>query len=136
MGIMVIDPTFGMILFDIGIMRKRLAASAFDLPPEYLLEVEEVTIGIGGKGWMNSEFKLITVNKKIILRCMQVSVSLAKMGNLKDHRDALVELVASSEYGILHLFSHHQLQFTNLKYFRVEIDEVRFEWAECMLDYI
>ncbi|KAG6521323.1 hypothetical protein ZIOFF_018438 [Zingiber officinale] len=38
-----------------------------------------------------------------------VSVSLAKTGNLKDHRDALVELVASSEYGILHLFSHHQL---------------------------
>ncbi|KAG6503188.1 hypothetical protein ZIOFF_035499 [Zingiber officinale] len=26
--------------------------------------------------------------------------------------------------------------FTNLKYSRVEIDEVRFEWAECMLDYI
>ncbi|KAG6495492.1 hypothetical protein ZIOFF_043317 [Zingiber officinale] len=25
---------------------------------------------------------------------------------------------------------------TNLKYSRVEIDEVRFEWAECMLDYI
>ncbi|KAG6499612.1 hypothetical protein ZIOFF_039402 [Zingiber officinale] len=24
--------------------------------------------------------------------------------------------------------------FTNLKYSRVEIDEVRFEWAECMLD--
>ncbi|XP_042452752.1 nuclear pore complex protein NUP107-like isoform X1 [Zingiber officinale] len=47
---------------------------------------------------------------EIILRCMQVSVSLAEMGNLKDHRDALVELVASSEYGILHLFSHHQLQ--------------------------
>ncbi|KAG6494719.1 hypothetical protein ZIOFF_042480 [Zingiber officinale] len=65
-----------------------------------------------------------------------VSVSLAKTGNLKDHRDALVELVASSEYGILHLFSHHQLQFTNLKYSRVEIDEVRFKWAECMLDYI
>ncbi|KAG6472013.1 hypothetical protein ZIOFF_069468 [Zingiber officinale] len=76
------------------------------------------------------------VNKKIILRCMQVSVSLAKTGNLKDHHDALVELVASSEYVILHLFSHHQLQFTNLKYSRVEIDEVRFEWAECMLDYI
>ncbi|XP_042439300.1 uncharacterized protein LOC122024692 [Zingiber officinale] len=27
-------------------------------------------------------------------------------------------------------------EFTNLKYSRVEIDEVRFEWAECMLDYI
>ncbi|KAG6532512.1 hypothetical protein ZIOFF_006358 [Zingiber officinale] len=26
--------------------------------------------------------------------------------------------------------------FTNLKYSRVEIDEVRFQWAECMLDYI
>ncbi|KAG6469992.1 hypothetical protein ZIOFF_070931 [Zingiber officinale] len=26
--------------------------------------------------------------------------------------------------------------FTNIKYSRVEIDEVRFEWAECMLDYI
>ncbi|KAG6499620.1 hypothetical protein ZIOFF_039410 [Zingiber officinale] len=60
-----------------------------------------------------------------------VSVSLAKTGNLKDHRDALVELAASSEYGILHLFSHHQLQFTNLKYSRVEIDEVRqFEEAD------
>ncbi|KAG6510092.1 hypothetical protein ZIOFF_028100 [Zingiber officinale] len=28
------------------------------------------------------------------------------------------------------------MKFTNLKYSRVEIDEVRFEWAECMLDYI
>ncbi|KAG6479256.1 hypothetical protein ZIOFF_062718 [Zingiber officinale] len=28
------------------------------------------------------------------------------------------------------------LKFTNLKYSRVEIDEVRLEWAECMLDYI
>ncbi|KAG6532220.1 hypothetical protein ZIOFF_006059 [Zingiber officinale] len=27
-------------------------------------------------------------------------------------------------------------EFTNLKYFRVEIDEVQFESAECMLDYI
>ncbi|KAG6500438.1 hypothetical protein ZIOFF_040283 [Zingiber officinale] len=26
--------------------------------------------------------------------------------------------------------------FTNFKYSRVEIDEVWFEWAECMLDYI
>ncbi|KAG6521324.1 hypothetical protein ZIOFF_018439 [Zingiber officinale] len=28
------------------------------------------------------------------------------------------------------------IKFTNLKYSRIEIDEVRFEWAECMLDYI
>ncbi|KAG6499599.1 hypothetical protein ZIOFF_039389 [Zingiber officinale] len=35
--------------------------------------------------------------------------------------------------------SEYQLtsnSFTNLKYSRVEIDEVRFKWAECMLDYI
>ncbi|KAG6483596.1 hypothetical protein ZIOFF_060244 [Zingiber officinale] len=44
---MVTDPTFGVILFNIGIVRKNLAASAFDLPTEYHLEVEEVTIGIG-----------------------------------------------------------------------------------------
>ncbi|KAG6521155.1 hypothetical protein ZIOFF_018221 [Zingiber officinale] len=29
-----------------------------------------------------------------------------------------------------------ETQFTNLKYSRVEIDEVWFEWVECMLDYI
>ncbi|KAG6487604.1 hypothetical protein ZIOFF_056194 [Zingiber officinale] len=32
--------------------------------------------------------------------------------------------------------SMKESKFTNLKYSRVEIDEVRFEWAECMLDYI
>ncbi|KAG6483325.1 hypothetical protein ZIOFF_059969 [Zingiber officinale] len=32
--------------------------------------------------------------------------------------------------------THLRRLFTNLKYSRVEIDEVRFEWAECMLDYI
>ncbi|KAG6519102.1 hypothetical protein ZIOFF_022591 [Zingiber officinale] len=31
---------------------------------------------------------------------------------------------------------HREWLFTNLKYSRVEIDEVRFEWVECMLDYI
>ncbi|KAG6483640.1 hypothetical protein ZIOFF_060292 [Zingiber officinale] len=32
--------------------------------------------------------------------------------------------------------SMKESKFTNLKYSIVEIDEVRFEWAECMLDYI
>ncbi|KAG6470338.1 hypothetical protein ZIOFF_071403 [Zingiber officinale] len=32
--------------------------------------------------------------------------------------------------------SQKDARFTNLKYSRVEIDEVRFEWVECMLDYI
>ncbi|KAG6532051.1 hypothetical protein ZIOFF_005889 [Zingiber officinale] len=34
------------------------------------------------------------------------------------------------------LRAYSSSEFTNLKYSRVEIDEVRFEWAECMLDYI
>ncbi|KAG6478917.1 hypothetical protein ZIOFF_062365 [Zingiber officinale] len=32
--------------------------------------------------------------------------------------------------------SMKESKFTNLKYSKVEIDEVQFEWAECMLDYI
>ncbi|XP_064946540.1 nuclear pore complex protein NUP107-like [Musa acuminata AAA Group] len=47
---------------------------------------------------------------ELILRCMQVSVSLAETRDLKDHHNELIELVASDEYGILHLFSQHQLQ--------------------------
>ncbi|KAG6529697.1 hypothetical protein ZIOFF_011910 [Zingiber officinale] len=43
---MVTDPTSGMIHFDIGIARKRLAASAFDMPPECRPEVEEATVRI------------------------------------------------------------------------------------------
>ncbi|KAG6521999.1 hypothetical protein ZIOFF_019133 [Zingiber officinale] len=37
---------------------------------------------------------------------------------------------------ILEMRYNFIFSFTNLKYSRVEIDEVRFEWAECMLDYI
>ncbi|KAG6487498.1 hypothetical protein ZIOFF_056084 [Zingiber officinale] len=47
----------------------------------------------------------------------------------------------ASSWRMFPLFTHLILcivfvWFTNLKYSRVEIDEVRFEWAECMLDYI
>ncbi|XP_020688160.2 nuclear pore complex protein NUP107-like, partial [Dendrobium catenatum] len=44
---------------------------------------------------------------EIILRCMQVSVSLAESGKSNDHHDELIELVAS---GMLRLFSQQQLQ--------------------------
>ncbi|KAG6492753.1 hypothetical protein ZIOFF_047718 [Zingiber officinale] len=37
---------------------------------------------------------------------------------------------------ILEMGYNFIFSFTNLKYSRVEIDEVRFEWAKCMLDYI
>ncbi|PWA80951.1 hypothetical protein CTI12_AA191640 [Artemisia annua] len=47
---------------------------------------------------------------ELILRCMQVSVSLMETGNAHESHDELIELVASSETGILHLFSQNQLQ--------------------------
>lgn len=47
---------------------------------------------------------------EIIIRCMQVSVSLAESGEPPDHRNELIELVSSSQSGMLHLFSQHQLQ--------------------------
>ncbi|KAG6498683.1 hypothetical protein ZIOFF_038405 [Zingiber officinale] len=43
-------------------------------------------------------------------------------------------LIASIEVSI-DVVEINDEYFTNLKYSRVEIDEVRFEWAECMLDY-
>ncbi|KAI7735809.1 hypothetical protein M8C21_000571 [Ambrosia artemisiifolia] len=47
---------------------------------------------------------------EIILRCMQVSVALMESGNAHERHDELIELVAGSETGILHLFSQNQLQ--------------------------
>ncbi|TVU23912.1 hypothetical protein EJB05_26300 [Eragrostis curvula] len=45
-----------------------------------------------------------------ILRSMQASISLSEAGDSLDHCDKLIELVASSEYGMMHLFSQQQLQ--------------------------
>uniref|UniRef100_A0A1D1YQA4 Nuclear pore complex protein n=2 Tax=Anthurium amnicola TaxID=1678845 RepID=A0A1D1YQA4_9ARAE len=47
---------------------------------------------------------------ELILRCMQVSLSLTDSGDSSDHHNDLVELVASSQSGMLNLFSQHQLQ--------------------------
>ncbi|GAB2250050.1 hypothetical protein Droror1_Dr00013409 [Drosera rotundifolia] len=47
---------------------------------------------------------------ELILRCMQVSVSLVEMGKLPERHDELIELVACPETGFLHLFSLQQLQ--------------------------
>ncbi|KAI3871505.1 hypothetical protein MKW98_011560, partial [Papaver atlanticum] len=47
---------------------------------------------------------------EIVLRCMQVSVSLAESGSIPENHDELIELVASDESGLLHLFSQQQLQ--------------------------
>ncbi|KAG6526316.1 hypothetical protein ZIOFF_016299 [Zingiber officinale] len=80
---------------------------------------------------LKSQYMVLTADSANIksASCGQiVANSKAHMAKvvLKEHlvltlfRDE-VELVASLEYGILHLFSHHQLQFTNLKYSRVEL---------------
>ncbi|KAK6911833.1 Nuclear pore protein 84/107 [Dillenia turbinata] len=47
---------------------------------------------------------------EVILRCMQVSVSLMESGNPPESHDELIELVSSPEVGFFHLFSQHQLQ--------------------------
>ncbi|MQL69385.1 hypothetical protein Taro_001690 [Colocasia esculenta] len=47
---------------------------------------------------------------ELILRCMQVSLSLTESGDPSDHLDDLIELVASSQSGMFNLFSQHQLQ--------------------------
>ncbi|KAF7843626.1 nuclear pore complex protein NUP107 [Senna tora] len=47
---------------------------------------------------------------ELILRCMQVSVSLAESGFLPDCHDRLIELIGSSETHFIHLFSQQQLQ--------------------------
>ncbi|KAJ1401092.1 Nuclear pore protein [Sesbania bispinosa] len=47
---------------------------------------------------------------EVILRCMQVSVSLMGSGVLPDCHDTLIELVGSPETHFLHLFSQQQLQ--------------------------
>lgn len=47
---------------------------------------------------------------EIILRCMQVSISLIESGDSSSDGDELIELVASIESGLMNLFSQHQLQ--------------------------
>ncbi|GLU14214.1 hypothetical protein SLE2022_307970 [Rubroshorea leprosula] len=47
---------------------------------------------------------------EVILRSMQVSVSLMESGDPPENHDELIELVSSPETGFLHLFSQQQLQ--------------------------
>ncbi|XP_022885599.1 nuclear pore complex protein NUP107-like [Olea europaea var. sylvestris] len=47
---------------------------------------------------------------EMVLRCMQVSVSLMESGNPPDIHHEFIELITSPETDFLHLFSQHQLQ--------------------------
>ncbi|KAG6521005.1 hypothetical protein ZIOFF_018070 [Zingiber officinale] len=56
---------------------------------------------------------------------------------MNDIGDAVWLLTIVALCSVASLLKHKlSSKFTNLKYSRVEIDEVRFEWPECMLDYI
>ncbi|KAH0458920.1 hypothetical protein IEQ34_011734 [Dendrobium chrysotoxum] len=50
-GILVTDPSSGVILFDIGVAHKRLSLSLFEVPPECLPEGD----GVGGRPVILSE---------------------------------------------------------------------------------
>ncbi|XP_048234183.1 nuclear pore complex protein NUP107 [Ricinus communis] len=65
---------------------------------------------------------------EVILRCMQVSVSLMESGNPPENHDDLIELVACPETGFLHLFSQQQLQEFLL--FEREYSVVKMELEE------
>ncbi|KAJ8560909.1 hypothetical protein K7X08_027099 [Anisodus acutangulus] len=47
---------------------------------------------------------------EVVLRCMQVSLSLVESGNPPNNHDELINLVTNPETGFLRLFSQHQLQ--------------------------
>ncbi|CAK7356482.1 unnamed protein product [Dovyalis caffra] len=53
---------------------------------------------------------------EVILRCMQVSVSLMESGNPPENHDELMELITCPETGFLHLFSQQQLQAQRLHF--------------------
>lgn len=51
-GIVVKDPSSGVIVIDIGLARKQLPVAAFEDPPDCLPELEEEAAG-GRGGWIN-----------------------------------------------------------------------------------
>ncbi|KAG6506719.1 hypothetical protein ZIOFF_032046 [Zingiber officinale] len=69
-------------------------------------------------------FKMMDADNDGIVSHDELKTGLAKFGS---------HLVESEVQMLIEAVS---ILFTNLKYSRVEIDEVRFDWAECMLDYI
>ncbi|KAG6469842.1 hypothetical protein ZIOFF_070775 [Zingiber officinale] len=78
------------------------------------------------------EIKLIenTTNRQVTF-CKRRNGLLKKAYELSVLCEAEVALIVFSSRRCLYEYATNSLQI-----FRVEIDEVRFEWAECMLDYI
>ncbi|KAG6498582.1 hypothetical protein ZIOFF_038302 [Zingiber officinale] len=107
---------------------------------------QDHVLGVGGFGRVYKG--LISEDLRDGLQPLQVAVKVHDGDNShQGHREWLTRVYLILEYaakGELYkelqkskCFSERRTAtFTNLKYSRVEIDEVWFEWAECMLDYI
>ncbi|KAG6520786.1 hypothetical protein ZIOFF_017846 [Zingiber officinale] len=114
---------------------------------------QDDVLGVGGFGRVYKG--LISEDLRDGLQPLQVAVKVHDGdNNHQGHREWLAEIVRFNRFGSILTYKdskgelYKELQkskcfserrtatFTNLKYSRVEIDEVRFEWAECMLDYI
>ncbi|KAG6477054.1 hypothetical protein ZIOFF_066306 [Zingiber officinale] len=102
-------------------------------------KIKDLVVSIEGKS--------LEEKKSLLAKCAATTLSSKLIGGEKEFfANMVVEAILAignddrlNLIGIIcvavHLISMRD-EFTNFKYSRVEIDEVRFEWAECMLDYI
>ncbi|KAG6506508.1 hypothetical protein ZIOFF_031832 [Zingiber officinale] len=102
-------------------------------------KIKDLAVSIEGK---SHEEK-----KSLLAKCAATTLSSKLIGGEKEFfanmvMEAILAIGNDDRLNLIgiicvavHLISMRD-EFTNLKYSRVEIDKVRFEWAECMLDYI
>ncbi|KAG6510307.1 hypothetical protein ZIOFF_028316 [Zingiber officinale] len=90
------------------------------------------------KSWLNELLCLDVASYIPNITMLKITGKLLKEADKEiGHQKTITSLSKSADDShFLTGSSDKFAKFTNLKYSRVEIDEVRFEWAECMLDYI
>ncbi|KAG6521120.1 hypothetical protein ZIOFF_018186 [Zingiber officinale] len=100
----------------------------------------ESVLGEGGfgkvyKGWV--EEKTLNPSKSSVGTLVAVKkLNPESVQGLEEWQVLILSKFAKIAMGDGEGSASREMGFTNLKYSRVEIDEVRFEWAKCMLDYI
>ncbi|KAG6532281.1 hypothetical protein ZIOFF_006121 [Zingiber officinale] len=95
---------------------------------ERIEKLEAMVLKLSGREFVSEEKGSCSVKPQCLLDIKPEVERHRRLSNegLEEHDDDDVKFIEKDS----------ALQFTNLKYSRVEIDEVRFKWAECMLDYI